>query len=122
MTLQNRGTYKNKIMLYIPPEKKKVVNQAREIMEREGESLSKKFLAFCEEYVRLHSDGNPQMLMPLFLATERTSWLCEMPNCNQNAEYEDKPKSNNAKDKIFLCLKCHESAKERGLLRGSKKL
>jgi len=67
MTLQNRGTYKDKIMLYVPPEKKNVIEEAQKIAKREGESLSQKFVKFCENYVQKHAHGNPQTLLPTFI-------------------------------------------------------
>jgi len=63
MTLQNKGTYRDKITLYIPPEKKEIVNKASNILERENSSLSKFFIEKIEEYYRLHEKGNPQQLL-----------------------------------------------------------
>jgi len=63
MTLQNKGTYKDKITIYIPPEKKEIILKSKLLFIREGSSLSKFILEKIEEYYRLHEAGNPQQTL-----------------------------------------------------------
>jgi hypothetical protein len=63
MTLQNKGSYRDKLTLYIPPEKKEMIKKVSLILERENSSISKFFIEKLEEYYRLHEPGNPQQTL-----------------------------------------------------------
>ena len=66
--------------------------------------------------------GNPQTTIIKFGVQTEITQKCEHPTCIQTAVYEDTPKSPYAKPKIFYCKAHHEQAKEKGLLRSSRKL
>jgi len=59
----SKKTYENKLMLYIPVDKRQTVKQLREILKREGKTLSKFFLEYAQRYCEQHRSGNPQLLM-----------------------------------------------------------
>ncbi len=71
MTLPNKGTGKDKITLYIPPDKKQLlIPKAKKILEREGSSISEFFVKRLESYVNLHDEGNPQQTLTRTLKDE----------------------------------------------------
>jgi len=51
------------LSLYIPVEYQEAVKKAQKILRREEDSLSHRVCLMCEDYVRLHSHGNPQKLL-----------------------------------------------------------
>jgi hypothetical protein len=86
MTLQNKGTYKDKITLYTT--RKDVVKEGSEILKREGSSLSEFFNEKLAEYVRLHRKGNPQQLIDVILFDKKAYHapkFCEVRGCNGQA-------------------------------------
>jgi hypothetical protein len=60
MTLQNHGTYKDKLQIYVKPENKEVVAKTKIMLKREGSTLSKFITEKILEYYRTHEPGNPQ--------------------------------------------------------------
>lgn len=67
MTLQNKGSYKDKLTIYVDPTKKHLYVEARKLLKAEGKSLSKLFSEIVEDYVEKHKRGNPQQKMDFFL-------------------------------------------------------
>lgn len=61
MTLQNKGSYRDKLTLYIEPNKKPLIEKARKMFKQEGSSLSTWFINQLESYMKLHYPGNPQL-------------------------------------------------------------
>jgi len=59
---------KRRVEIYVPAEKKPVIEKAKQLFKREGSSLSEFVIKKVEEHVDLHSEGNPQQLMPRYLA------------------------------------------------------
>ena len=47
--------------LYIPERHREAVQRAKELMKKEGESLSRKVVQYLIDYVRMHEPGNPQL-------------------------------------------------------------
>jgi len=59
-------------MLYVPSDQVELLKRAKEIVRREGRSLSQLFIQFVREYVRQHEPGNPQLRLDRVLATGET--------------------------------------------------
>ena len=86
MTLQNKGTYKDKVTLYT--KRKDIVKKASEILKREGSSLSEFFNDSIAEYVRLHDKGNPQQRIDVVLFDKKAyeaPKFCGIRGCNGQA-------------------------------------
>ena len=67
MGLKEKGTYSDKITLYIPREvKQEVIPKAQEIFRREDSSMSKWFIEMLKRYVEVHAEGNPQLRIDKF--------------------------------------------------------
>lgn len=83
--LQRKGTYDDKCQIYVPPGKKKMLQEVREMLDREGKSLSKFVIEKAEEYHRLHDPGNPQQLLDVIMklgkAYHAPGPLCEVRDC-----------------------------------------
>ena len=88
MTLQNKGTYKDKLTLYIPPEKKQLVQKASQILERENSSLSKFFVEKIEDYCKLHGEGNPQQTLTHIFKNGKPYRAPSQCACGRIAEFE----------------------------------
>ena len=79
--------FPEKICLYIPEDNRETVQKAKDILDREGSSLSKKMVEFCRKYVDLHGHGNPQRLMDKFTKPQ-PSMKCEWwKGCDEEAVY-----------------------------------
>jgi len=69
--------------VYVPVEKQRLVERAKEVARREGSSLSKLILAYLEEYVRRHEGGNPQTRLDRILSgsepAAKTCAMCRNP-------------------------------------------
>jgi hypothetical protein len=85
LTLENKGTYHDKLTIYIPKSKKPLIQEARRIMKREGSSLSKFLLEKIEQYYDLHEPGNPQQRIDTILKLGKAYYapkpLCGFKNC-----------------------------------------
>jgi len=85
LTVENKGTYADKLMLYVPPVKKDMVKKGKEILKREGKTLSQWFLEQLEQYVNLHSPGNPQQRLDVIVKSgkpytaPKTCKFCNKP-------------------------------------------
>jgi len=86
----NRNTkkYPNIFHLYVPDGSLTTVEKTKEIADREGESLSQKFIKFCVNYNRLHGHGNPQTLMEKFTDIPKTKTICDHQGCEEPAIFE----------------------------------
>jgi len=109
--------YPEQFKLYVPAESRLIVKEAKEIARREGESLSQKFIKFCQDYVRLHGEGNPQTLLKF--GTQSKLVQCQHPNCNETAEHQAFTK---AKTKILLCNAHLEVMVNKGVVVGHRLL
>jgi len=86
LTVENKKTYKDKLMIYVPPQKKTVYQKLREILKREGRSISNFFLEQAETYVRLHEPGNPQQTLPEIMKRKKAYVApkkCGFINCER---------------------------------------
>jgi len=86
MTMENKGTYKDKITLYVKPEtKQNMIPQLKRILKREGKSMSNWFGENVESYCRLHEPGNPQQRLDTILklgkAYHAPSPVCGFKDC-----------------------------------------
>jgi len=63
LTVENRGTYRTRYTFYVPAEKKIFLKKLKEILRREGKSISHFLMEQIEAYVILHEPGNPQQLL-----------------------------------------------------------
>lgn len=69
-----------RVELYVPDKSEEIITKAKKILNREGSSLSKKFLEDLEKYVRLHEPGNPQQTLDYITKTGkayRAPLVCE---------------------------------------------
>jgi len=102
----------NVLHLYVPDEYKPVLDKAKELMEREGKSLSKLFIDAITEYVRLHYSGNPQVpldrILQLQLPAKPYNQCC-VPNCKGKIRYRLLLKDFSGKIESFkVCFKHKE--------------
>jgi hypothetical protein len=109
MTLQNKGTYADKLQIYIPPLKKDIVNKTKELLEREGSSLSQFLLAAIEEYYRLHEPGNPQQRLDTIVELGHAYRVNNCSICGA-VPYA---RVNNGQKTYFLCRPHFEHNKKR---------
>lgn len=76
------------LKVYVPEDKQRLIEVARQIFKREGESLSRWFLEQLETYVRLHEPGNPQQTITQY-ADEGKPYVapkkCQFHYCNRPA-------------------------------------
>ena len=66
----SKKTYENKLMLYVPVDKRELVEKLREILKREGKTLSRFFFEYAQRYYEQHKAGNPQLLMVHYVKPE----------------------------------------------------
>jgi len=109
MTLQNKGSYRDKLTLYIPPEKKQLIQKASQILERENSSLSKFFVEKIEEYYRLHYEGNPQQTLTHLFKNGKPYRAPSQCGCGRVAEYWFFAEN----IKLKVCKVCLQSLKMR---------
>jgi hypothetical protein len=86
MTLQNKGTYKDKLTIYTT--QKATIKEAKEILKREGSSLSEFINEKIAEYVRLHRCGNPQQRIDIIMFNKsayKAPKFCEIRGCSGQA-------------------------------------
>lgn len=111
-----------RFQLYIPIDYQLVVEEAKKIADREGESLSQKFCRYCSEYVRVHGDGNPQLLMANFVDSQLLEKKkCDFPRCDKDAVCIGYPKPP-GNPKVYLCEAHKQHALQNGLLKSFKPL
>ena len=70
ITIKEKKERKKKypiLHIYIYPEFWHVHDKLKEIVSREGKSISRLFWSWAERYVRLHSPGNPQQTLDRIL-------------------------------------------------------
>jgi len=79
--------FKRVLHVYVPDNLQPLVEEAKKICQREGESLSKKIVEFCCSYTSLHRHGNPQTLIEKFTQQKIDDSICQMEGCNQKAKY-----------------------------------
>lgn len=105
MTLQNHGTYKDKLQIYIPPLKKGLVDKTKKLLEKEGSSLSQFLLSKIEEYYRLHEPGNPQQRLDTIAAIGHAYRAESCCVCGKQAEVQAfTEKGLN----LLYCRECYE--------------
>ena len=110
MSIQNKGTYKDKLTLYIPKtEKEFLIPKAQKIMAREGRTLSNWFLEELQRYVTVHDPGNPQQRIDTILE------LGKPYNANGCMECGKKPfvLANSGKKRVLLCKTHFEKLKRK---------
>jgi len=78
--------FKRVLHVYVPDEFQPIVEEAKKICEREGESLSRKIVEYCCNYANLHRHGNPQTLMESF-TQKKLSGPVMCDNCGKEAVY-----------------------------------
>jgi len=86
LTVDNKGTYRDKFMIYVPPEKKRIYEKLKHILRREGRTVSRWFLEQAEIYVRLHEPGNPQQVLNHFFENDkpyRAPKICGFRSCGK---------------------------------------
>ena len=86
MTVENKGTYRNKFTFYVPLEKKRILEKLKEILKREGKSVSQFILEQIEAYVMLHEPGNPQQLLERYVTHSEpyvAPTKCGFRSCNE---------------------------------------
>lgn len=100
-------------------------NAMKEICSRNGLALNQEiYERAVRPFLRDHNwpPGNSQTQLPSFGVQTRITQQCEYPRCQEIALYEVVPNSLYAKPKVFYCQKHYEDAKEKRLLRFSKRL
>jgi len=109
MTLQNKGTYEDKLTIYIPKEKKDLIKKARLMFLSEGSSLSKFIVEKIEEYYRLHEKGNPQQTLTHLFKNGKPYRAPSQCGCGRIAEYWFFAEN----IKLKVCKVCLQSLKMR---------
>lgn len=94
--------FPNQVKLYIPEYASHTFLKLREILRREGTSISKWFRKEAEAYVNLHWPGNPQRPLTVFTEPQEPA-ICETRSCDRNAAFEVHF-SNKTKKLCALCL------------------
>ena len=112
----NQKKHPRKFMVYVPDEYQDIVTKAKQIMEREGQSLSQKFVKFCADYVHLHGPGNPQLLVTSFFGESQLKTKC---HCGGLASHEVWAENG---WHGYLCKSCFCRDREAGLLKRWKPL
>lgn len=111
-TLTNPGQFN----IYVPPNKKEVVKKGKDILEREGTSLSKFIVEKIEEYVRLHEPGNPQQRLDT-IAKLGKPYRADAQQCSICGETAiGKAKATNGWQGL-LCQRHYEQSRDARLLR-----
>jgi len=121
MGFKKEKKFRHILHVYIPEDSQSLVEEAKMICEREGESLSKKIVDFCADYAALHRHGNPQMLMDKFIQEKLDTTICQMDSCDNKAEYLCFSAFPYGKD-VKLCNQHRIDEERKGNVRGSKKL
>ena len=62
----NKGTYRDKLTIYVPPSKRDVVEKVIKMLEAEGSSISKLLVEKIEQHWNEHNPGNSQMSMLIY--------------------------------------------------------
>ena len=121
MGFKKEKKFRHILHVYIPEDSQSLVEEAKTICEREGESLSKKIVDFCADYANLHRHGNPQTLMEKFTQEKLDNTICQMDGCGNKANYlcfSAFPYGNDMK----LCNQHWIDEERKGNISGSKKL
>jgi hypothetical protein len=75
----------SKVTLYVPVAKQRLVSNIKDILKREGSSVSRFMIEKFEEYYRLHEPGNPQQrldtIMKLGKAYHAPKPICGFKHC-----------------------------------------
>jgi len=100
---------------YIPREKAGLVRRMKEILRREGRSLSSWIMEQIEAYVRKHEPGNPQLLITSFLPGVARSrpicFICEKTQATWTGSCYNR---DHRIKRYPLCDNCRQMAEESG--------
>jgi len=102
-------TNPNRVELYVPEEKKRLIKIAKKLLEKEGKTLSNFFIERLEEYVRLHEAGNPQQTLTHLFKNGKPYRAPSQCGCGRLAEYWFFAEN----IKLKVCKVCLQSLKMR---------
>jgi hypothetical protein len=75
----------SKVTLYVPVAKQRLIQDVKQVLKREGSSISRFMIDKFEEYYRLHEPGNPQQrldtIIKLGKAYHAPSPICGFKDC-----------------------------------------
>lgn len=109
---RNKGTYKDKIQIYVYPEDKPVYKEASAILKREGSSISELCRKTILDYAKLHAPGNPQQSMDQILLTSKpyhAGATCGFRKCGKPAVGSGTHVDDNKKEKDYYLCENHFS-------------
>lgn len=103
----NRRTkrYPWQLKIYIPREYQVIIEKAKEIVRREGRSLSSLIMQLLRDYVQVHYPGNPQLPLSKFIEKSEDKSVCSVEGCDSPAAYQVFLDHGRVIEKIRVCEK-----------------
>jgi hypothetical protein len=85
MRTRTRQGKSSKVTLYVPVAKQRLIQDIKQVLKREGSSISRFMIDKFEEYYRLHEPGNPQQRLDIVLklgkAYHAPNPICGFKDC-----------------------------------------
>jgi hypothetical protein len=88
LTIENKGTYNDKLTIYLPKRQKPIVKEMRKLLKAEGSSLSRYLSDQIDAWWQLHEPGNPQQRMDTIIELGKAYQapkICGFKNCFRDA-------------------------------------